>query len=208
MKTFSFGQLDSVLIKGVLIDAISKQPIQNYELVLSSNFGTQVQTTKTDNCGRFQIKTVNKKYYLELKNPHYIDKSFFLTGTKQTLNLEIALRPRNQGITYLNIDSTLIHSTIKSIAKKFTLDFSDLNQINEPTGIIRGFHFELGDSTIIYLFIERTVYLKQSKSKLFKKRIIGLAISRNNGVTTYYGDGKPYIMKLHNKYFVANQSEN
>ncbi len=205
--TFSFSQTDSVLVKGVLTDAISRKPIQNYEVVLSSNYGTQLLKTRTNNNGRFELKTIKKKYIIELNSQQYIDKSFYLRETNNVIDLEIILRPRNQSLTYLDIDSTIINSTIKSVAKKFTLDFTDLNEINEPPGALRGFDFELGDSTIIYLFVDRTASYIQTKRKLYKMKIIGLAISRKNGEINYYGEGKPLKVGLYNKYFEENEPE-
>ena len=208
IATFSFSQTDSVLVKGILTDAISRKPIQNYEVVLSSNYGTQLLKTKTDNIGRFEIKTVKKKFLIELNNQQYIDKSIYITDTNKVIDLEIILRPRNQSLTHFYIDSTVINTKIKSVAKKFTLDLTDLHEIIEPPGALRGFDFELGDSTIIYLFIDRTSSFRHTKRKLYKMRIIGLGISRKDGIINYYGEGRPYIIRLNNKYFEENKPEN
>ncbi|MEN9440117.1 MAG: hypothetical protein RLZ33_193 [Bacteroidota bacterium] len=206
--TFSFSQTDSVLVKGILTDAISRKPIQNYKVVLTSKYGTHLLNTITDNKGRFEFNTEKKKYFLELNNQQYIDKSIYITDTNKVIDLEIILRPRNQRLTNLDIDSTVINSKIKAVAKKFTLDLTDLHEITEPPGVLRGFDFELGDSTIIYLFVDRTSSFRQTKRKLYNQKIIGLGISRKNGEINYYGDGRPYIITLHNKYYEENKPEN
>lgn len=206
--TFSYCQTDSVLVKGTLIDAISRKPIKNYKVVLSSKYGNHLLNAVTDNKGRFEFNTEKKKCFLELKNQEYIDKSIYITDTNEVIDLEIKLRPRNQSLTYLDIDSTLINSKIRSVAKKFTLDLTDLNMINEPPGALRGFDFELADSTMIYLFVDRTKSYGRKKRQLYKQRIIGIGISRNNGEVYFFGEGKPLKISLKNKYFEENKPEN
>jgi hypothetical protein len=205
IATFSYSQTDSVLIKGILIDAISRKPIQNYKVILSSKYGTHLINDVTDNKGRFEFKTEKKKYFLELNNQQFIDKSIYITDTNEVIDLEIKLRPRNQNWTYLDIDSTLIKSKIRSIAKKYTIDLTDLNMINEPPGALRGFDFELADSTIIYLFIDRTKSFGRKKRQLYKQKIIGIGVARNNGEVYFFGEGKPLILSLKNKYFEENK---
>lgn len=204
LVAFSFGQQDSAVIKGTLKDAISKKPIQKYTVILSSKYGTYLNSTVTDIKGRFEFKIEKKKFQLEFNNQEYIDKSFFINDTNDVINLNVNLRPRNQTLTYADIDSSVINSKVRTVAKKFTLDLTDLDIISEPPGALRGFEFELPDSSIIYLFIERTGYFRKNKRKLLKQKIIGLGISRNNGEVYFFGEGKPLKVSLNNKYFDKN----
>ncbi len=198
-----YGQSDSVRIKGHLINSFTKDPIVNFEVILSKKYGTQIKTTTTDKNGNFEfIDLISKSFLLILSDSGFIEKSIYSKDSTSIVNFEIRLRPKNQSHSYHDIDSTIIGSKIKLVLNKFTLDNTDINEIHEPPFISRGFDFELGDSTIVYIFTERFPIFRRNERKWLNQKVIGVGISRVDGTTNYYGDGRPFIIRLSNKYLI------
>jgi hypothetical protein len=198
-----FSQADSVKIIGRLVDSYSHKPIENFEVILTKKYGTQIKKTKTDKNGKFEFEDFkSESIYIILSDTGYIEKHLFFKDTNSIVNLEFKLRSRKHTLSHYDIDSTMIGSKVKQILKIFSLDITDINEINEPPGISRGFDFELGDSTIVYIFTERTPSFRRDERDWMNQKIIGIGISRIDGLISYYGEGKPLIIGLYNKYLI------
>lgn len=201
--TFTFSQSDSVKIRGTVIDSYTRAPIEHFNVVLSKKYGSQLSTIKTDKNGNFEFNELKSEFiYIILSDSGYIRKSISSRDTSSVVNFTVKLRPQNHVHSQIDVDSTLVGSRIKNVLQEFRLEASDINEISEPPGISRGFDFELGDSTIVYIFTERTPYFKRNERKWKNQKIIGVGIARMDGTTSYFGDGRPLIIRLTNKYLI------
>ncbi len=207
--SISFGQSDSILIKGKLIDSYSKKAAPNIEVILYVGYGVNTIITTTNESGEFEIKSIKENAYsINLNHDEYIHKRLYIKDDSETIKLKINIRPKNNSFTYLDVKENLLSKKVKSVFKAFSLQFDDIHVIYEPPFIARGFRFELGDSTLVFIFIDRIGGISNNgEKKLPKQKIIGIGISRVDGTITSAGEGRPYIVRMGNPYFVEEEDE-
>jgi len=198
-----YCQEDSVKIEGRLFDSYSNLPIENYKVVLLKNYGSKVDSIKTDRHGKFNFHFATPDYYyLLFSDDGYIEKTYSSVDTNSIVNVSVKLRPQNRRYTYNDIDSTLIGKKMKTAFKNLSLDITDVNKIYEPPGILRGIDFELGDSTEVYLLTNRTPQRRFNRKEFMKLRIVGVCILKVDGSTNCYGEASPFVIRFENKYFI------
>ncbi len=66
--------------------------------------------------------------------------------------------------------------------------------------ICRGIRFELGDNSVVYVFINRFYMPGKLQEELVQEKIIGLAIENVNHEFYYFGYGMPLIYNYVKKY--------
>jgi hypothetical protein len=192
---------DSINVSGILIDSYNNKPIANITLTINWSYNTK-KDFRTNSEGKFTVKIpFNNSVSIAYEGTEYIEKSIYLNQSKLKETIQFKLRSTTVFPKTSDIDSTLVAQKVKTIMKKYLLDFSDMNPIFEPPGICRGFRFQMADSTTINIFIEKTVWIQGEKEKIVtKEKVTGMTIAKLNGEVETYGIGKPLICNITNKY--------
>lgn len=187
---FSYGQ-KTVTILGKVSDQNGKPIIG---VTIRKLLGGDNNTILTDNTGLFTFKNIKKdnSYIISSKKSGYLSKSQIFrqkaSYSKDTIFVSIQLRQRKTAlINTSQISDKDLGMTIKEAINKFKIDTTECLLQNEPTGISRGIQAELGDSTIIYLQIERKANFGNHFSKIFNEKIKGIGLAFPNCSKKQFG---------------------
>lgn len=193
---------DSTNVSGILTDSYNNKPIANLTLIVSYSY-IQKKYIRTNSDGKFKFQVPNNESFsISYEGSEYIEKSIYIPQSKLKDPIQLNLRSTTIFSEISQIDSTLVSQKVSTIMKKYHLDFSDINPIFEPPGICRGFRFQMADSTTINIFIERTFWVFGMKENVvIKEKVIGMAIAKLNGDIETYGEGKPLVYDITNKYY-------
>jgi len=196
---------DSVSISGKLINRCKDIPASNIKVTITRTYGMHPIETFTDSNGCFNFTyPKSKDYYLCFDDPDYILKSVTI---KDSIFREFEIRERACSLKPLYFSRRLLGKSVKSVLEKEKLSKDDLAVIQEPPFIIRGLSFEIGDSSQIFLFVQRLPYNRENPENYREEKIIGVAIAKPNGAIKFFGKGLPLVCSLENKYFLEEDEE-
>jgi hypothetical protein len=189
-----FGQ-DNVTIAGKVVDQ-NGQPLKEVKIRLLLTAEANHYTT-TNKAGVFLLKNIKrndsyivggeKDTYLSKTEIYYHDKK----KSKDTAYLTFSLRQRSTAIIEISdIGEKDLGITIEEAIKKFKIDTTEALIQKEPPGIARGIESELGDSTIIFLQINRKPSFSQRGYKhILNEKVIGIGLAFTNCKTKRWGTG-------------------
>lgn len=185
---------DNVLIFGKVVDQ-NGQPLSDVKVRLSLTGGVDYNTV-TDNNGLFTLKKIPRddSYIIGGKKDKYLSKteiySYDQSKSKDTAHICFSLRERAVAtINTSKIGKADLGITVQEAINKFKIDTTEAILQNEPPGVARGIQAELGDSTILYLQINRKESFRFDFQHILNEKVVGIGLVFTNCKTKHWGTG-------------------
>ena len=208
LPVFGFTQSDSVTIMGKVLNAYTGEPLNNVPVELLLAYGTQADIILSNADGTYQFTSSrHNRYYLLIEEKEYIRKSFAIKDSNDVVEYDLRVRPRTETLSSSAIDSTDLGSFTRKIFKRFSLDERDISIINEPPGKTRGFKFELADSSLVYILIEKAILGREQFKEIKKEKIVAIVIANVDGTHTQYGSWEWFHTSFYNPYVLDRERE-
>ena len=199
----AIAQSDSVIVTGSVYNSYTGKPENNVPVELLIQYQMSGTTYLSNADGTYTFKAPRSSYYMLLiDGKEYMRKVVSIRDSTDHITREINIRTRSETLQSSTVDSTLIGKTIRRILNDYTLEESDISIISEPPGKIRGFSFELADSALIFILIEKSILGGELFNELKKKKIRGIVIAHPDGTHTTYGSWEWFHTSFYNQYYL------
>jgi hypothetical protein len=199
LSAFAF-QKKTICFKGIVTDE-NGLPLENVRILIG-NYKPDTCFTDKNGCYFFQNIPVDDHYIIIAQKDKFLGRSSWhwqdSLQISDTIFNSITLRSRKCAtINTSAISEKDLGMKLKDAIKKFKLDTSECWIQTEPPGIVRGIKTELGDSTIIFLQIERSVSGRSFKP-IMRKKIIGIGLVFPNCTKRMIGNG--FVFGIYSPY--------
>jgi len=185
---------ENVLIVGKVVDQ-NGQPLSDVKVRLSLTGGVDHKTV-TDINGLFTFKNIPRDYSYIIggKKDKYLSKTeiygYDQSKSKDTAHILFSLRERaGATIKTSKVGKADLGMTIQEAINKFKIDTTEAILQNEPPGVARGIKAELGDSTIIYLQINRKESFLFDFKHILNEKVVGIGLAFTNCKIKHWGTG-------------------
>lgn len=192
ITVFAYSQ-NVISIKGKVTDQ-NGMPVENAKVFLVNNGKDSCKITDKD--GNYIFNGVKKddRYYISSGKNNYLSRiNYYKTDTSnmsRIIDIPFILRERKMAkINTSDIGKNDLGITLKAAIIKFKLDTLECRIENEPYAISRGIFTETGDSTIIYLQIERTFNDVAKYINILNSKVIGIGLVYPDCSRKKYGEG-------------------